>query len=289
MKLQQLKSIWEVRKHNLNVSNTAQRLYTSQPGISRQIRQLEEELGVQIFARSGRHYTHVTEVGEIIIEQAGEILRRMDGIRQAADDFRNERAGNLRIATTLAACLPPATLQTFAARYPGVSLQIHQASFTDLADLAISGETDLILFTRDATAENEGGQEPDDLVMLPCYHWRLFAPATTVVGFRRGSYLRGYTYNFLELLAPHLTPSLISQAEAAGSRAAMDALLADINLPVIEGSPGESPGKSPEERDEEKQSSMNKKERKERKPRSKKGAGKPTKKSTQKAAKKETP
>ena len=70
MKLQQLKYIWEVAHHDLNVSATAQSLYTSQPGISKQIRLLEGELGVEIFARSGKHLTHITPAGEAIIDMA---------------------------------------------------------------------------------------------------------------------------------------------------------------------------------------------------------------------------
>ena len=83
MKLQQLRYIWEVAHHDLNVSATAQSLFTSQPGISKQIRLLEDELGVEVFARSGKHLTHITPVGEQIIEMAGQILR--DRKRAAGD------------------------------------------------------------------------------------------------------------------------------------------------------------------------------------------------------------
>jgi len=82
------------------VSATAQSLFTSQPGISKQIRLLEDELGVEIFARSGKHLTHVTDVGETIIEMAGQILRQVDTIKQVAQEFSNEKEGNLSIATT---------------------------------------------------------------------------------------------------------------------------------------------------------------------------------------------
>ncbi len=80
MKLQQLRYIWEVAHHDLNVSATAQSLYTSQPGISKQIRLLEDELGVEVFARSGKHLTHVTPAGEAILEAAGEVLRKVESI-----------------------------------------------------------------------------------------------------------------------------------------------------------------------------------------------------------------
>ena len=100
MKLQQLRYIWEVAHHDLNVSATAQSLFTSQPGISKQIRLLEDELNVEIFARSGKHLTHVTPVGEVIIEQAGEILRKVETIKQIAQEFSDEKQGSLSIATT---------------------------------------------------------------------------------------------------------------------------------------------------------------------------------------------
>ena len=97
MKLQQLRYIWEVAHHDLNVSATAQSLFTSQPGISKQIRLLEDELGVEIFARSGKHLTHVTTVGETIINMAGQILREVDAIKQVAQEFSDEKQGSLHV------------------------------------------------------------------------------------------------------------------------------------------------------------------------------------------------
>ena len=87
MKLQQLRYVWEVTRHNLNVSDTAQSLYTSQPGISKQIRLLEDELKLEIFARSGKHLTHVTPAGEEIVRMAGEIVRQTDSIKQLAQEY----------------------------------------------------------------------------------------------------------------------------------------------------------------------------------------------------------
>ena len=87
MKLQQLRYIWEVAHHDLNVSATAQSLYTSQPGISKQIRLLEDELGVEVFARSGKHLTRVTPAGERIINTAGEILRRSRASSRSPRNF----------------------------------------------------------------------------------------------------------------------------------------------------------------------------------------------------------
>src|ERR1700747_2217029 len=100
MKLQQLRYIWEVAHHELNVSLTAQSLYTSQPGISKQIRLLEDELGVEIFSRSGKHLTRVTPAGQAILAIAGEVLRKVESIRQVALEYSDEKRGHLSIATT---------------------------------------------------------------------------------------------------------------------------------------------------------------------------------------------
>ena len=100
MKLQQLRYIWEVAHHDLNVSATAQSLYTSQPGISKQIRLLEDELGVEIFSRSGKHLTRITPAGEAILHTTGEILRKVESIKQVAQEFSNDKKGSLSLATT---------------------------------------------------------------------------------------------------------------------------------------------------------------------------------------------
>ena len=126
MKLQQLRYIWEVAHHDLNVSATAQSLYTSQPGISKQIRLLEDELGVEIFSRSGKHLTRVTPAGETIIEQAGDILRKVDSIKRVAQEFSNEKRGSLDVATTHTQAryaLPP-IISRFINQYPEVSLNM---------------------------------------------------------------------------------------------------------------------------------------------------------------------
>ena len=100
MKLQQLRYIWEVKRHDLNISATALGLYTSQPGISKQIRLLEEELGVEIFTRNGKHLSKVTPIGEDILEIVGEILNKVDGIKGLANDYKSPTEGSLSISTT---------------------------------------------------------------------------------------------------------------------------------------------------------------------------------------------
>ena len=100
MKLQQLRYIWEVAHHDLNVSATAQSLYTSQPGISKQIRLLEDELGVEVFARSGKHLTQVTPAGQEIIRIAREVLSKVDAIKSVAGEHTWPDKGSLYVATT---------------------------------------------------------------------------------------------------------------------------------------------------------------------------------------------
>ncbi|MBT4162377.1 MAG: HTH-type transcriptional regulator CysB [Gammaproteobacteria bacterium] len=323
MKLQQLRYIWEVAHHELNVSATAQSLYTSQPGISKQIRLLEDELGIEIFARSGKHLTHITPVGKTILEQAGEILKKVESIKQAAHEFRDEKTGSLSIATThtQARYALPAVIESFIGQYPDVALHMHQGSPVQIAELAANGDVDFAIAT-------EGLELFGDLVMLPCYRWNrsivvpnnhplvakervtlqdvaahpivtyvfgftgrsklddafqkegleprvvftatdadviktyvrlglgigiiadmahdqfedpdlvaldashLFAPSTTMIGCRRGTFLRGFMYDFIELFAPHLSRELIDQAFAADNHAEVDKLFEDVALPL---------------------------------------------------------
>ncbi len=166
MKLQQLRYIWEVAHHDLNVSATAQSLYTSQPGISKQIRLLEDELGVEVFARSGKHLTRVTPAGERIITTAGEILRKVESIKQIAQEFSNEKKGTLSIATTHTQAryaLPP-VISNFIKQYPDVALHMHQGSPMQIAEMAADGTVDFAIAT-------EALELFGDLVMMPCYRW----------------------------------------------------------------------------------------------------------------------
>lgn len=323
MKLQQLRYIWEVAHHELNVSATAQSLYTSQPGISKQIRLLEDELGVEVFARSGKHLTRVTPAGETIIEKAGEILRIVESIKQVAQEFSNEQKGSLSVATTHTQAryaLPP-VIENFISRYPDVSLHMHQGTPIQIAEMAADGAVDFAIAT-------EGLELFGDLVMLPCYKWNrcivvskdhplanvtnisledvanypivtyvfgftgrskldeafmhhglapkvvftatdadviktyvrlglgigiiaqmaydaeldsdlvaldashLFESSTTMIGCRRGTFLRGYMFEFVELFAPHLTKEIVEEAFERHNRAELIQLFSDLELPV---------------------------------------------------------
>ena len=150
MKLQQLRYIWEVAHHDLNVSATAQVLYTSQPGISKQIRLLEDELGVEIFARSGKHLTRITPAGESILQVAGEILRKVESIKQVAQEYSDERRGSLSISTThtQARYALPGVIEGFMKHYPDVSLHMHQGTPMQIAEMAANGTTDFAMTSR---------------------------------------------------------------------------------------------------------------------------------------------
>lgn len=166
MKLQQLRYIVEVVNHNLNVSSTAEGLYTSQPGISKQVRMLEDELGVQIFARSGKHLTKVTPAGQEIIRIARDVLSKVDAIKAVAGEHTYPDKGSLYIATThtQARYTLPNVIKGFVERYPRVSLHLHQGSPTQIAEAVSKGVADFAIATEALYLYN-------DLIMLPCYYW----------------------------------------------------------------------------------------------------------------------
>lgn len=321
MNLRQLRYISAVARHGLNVSATADSLYTSQPGVSKQIQLLEEELGVQIFERSGKQLTRITPAGEAIIEMAERILSEAESIPEVAKEFTDPQSGTLSIATThtQARFVLPPIIRDFVGRYPKVALHMHQGSPAQIAELATSGEADFAI-------ASEALDRFDNLIVMPCYLWNraivtprghplctkkltlervtqypivtcdfdftndsqhvvckspvlepnvvftamdadviktyvriglgigivakmaydprtdddlcaldashLFEASTTKIAFRRGTFLRGYMYDFVELFAPHLTREVVDAAIRARSGEEQQRLFADIELPV---------------------------------------------------------
>ena len=166
MKLHQLRYIWEVAKQDLNVSKAAAHLFSSQPGISKQIRLLEEELGLQIFTRRGKHLVEITEAGREILDTSGEILQQVEKIQSLAREYGQEQAGSLSLATTHTQCryvLPP-VIRRFIDKYPGISLHMHQGTPKQISASAAEGAADFAIAT-------EALELYSDLVMLPCYRW----------------------------------------------------------------------------------------------------------------------
>ena len=166
MKLQQLHYVREVARHGLNVSVTARRLYTSQSGISRQVRSLEDELGLKIFQRGGKHFTEITQAGEVIIALADEILETVDKLKLVALEYTDTDEGMLSIATThtQARYVLPPIIQSFRKRYPEVTLHMHQGTPMQISELADKGTVEFAIAT-------EALELFENLVMMPCYHW----------------------------------------------------------------------------------------------------------------------
>lgn len=166
MNLQQLRYILEIVRHNLSVSEAADALYTSQPGVSKQVRQLEEELGIEIFARHGKRLTAVTEPGREVVAIAERMLREAENLRQVGQDFRDEDSGRLVVATThtQARYALPRIVADFMRRYPKVQLHIHQGNPRQICEQVLAGEADIAIAT-------EAAADLPDLVLLPCHQW----------------------------------------------------------------------------------------------------------------------
>ena len=166
MKLQQLRYLVEVSRCGLNVSEAAEVLYTSQPGVSKQIKLLEDELGVVVFERSGKRLTAITEPGKRVLEIAGRILREVANIKRVSEEYAGGDTGSLVIATThtQARYALPAVVKQFVERHPDVRLSMHQGSPPQIAEWTLKGEADIAIAT-------EALDQYPQLVMLPCYQW----------------------------------------------------------------------------------------------------------------------
>ncbi len=166
MKLQQLRYIVAMVRHDLNVSQTAEALFTSQPGVSKQIRALEDELGVELFNRRGKQIVSLTDAGERVVELASDVLQGVESIRTVGRELANPNVGELAIATTHTQAryvLPPVIAQ-FREAYPHVSLQLHQGTPSQIAEMLAGGDVDFAIST-------EGQAHFEDMALLPCYRW----------------------------------------------------------------------------------------------------------------------
>lgn len=166
MKLQQLRYLREIAKRGLNLSEAAEALHTSQPGVSKQIRLLEEELGVDILVRHGKRVIDMTEPGRMILTIVERILHDADDLRQVAREFGSQGSGSFVIATThtQARYALPSVVRRFTQRYPKVRLSLRQGSPEYIAGLVRSGDADVAIAT-------ESTEFYSGLVLLPCYQW----------------------------------------------------------------------------------------------------------------------
>ena len=303
MNLQQLRYVNEIVRRGLKISDAADALYTSQPNISKQIKQLEQELGIDIFVRNGKRVVAITEPGQAILDIARRMLHDAENLRQVGQEFHLQDSGHLTIATThtQARYILPPVVKQFIRRYPKVKLGLHQGNPTQIAEQVLNGEADVAIATESLSLY-------DDLVTLPCYEWHhcvvvpprhplleekrltlakiaqypivtydfafsgrgkineafekagiapnialtaidadviktyvelglgigilaeiafvperdrhlrmidakhLFKPNTMRIAIRKNEYLRGYTYDFIELFAPLLTRAVVAKA-----------------------------------------------------------------------------
>jgi len=166
MKLQQLRYLLAIVDNGLNITAAAERLYTSQPGVSKQLKLLEEELGLQLFSRKGKSLDRVTSAGEQVIDRARAIMKEVDNIRSLASDYYQEEEGSLSIATThtQARYVLPEIIGEFRKRFPKVNLNLHQGTSEQIADMVAANDIDFAIATgsRDLFA---------DLMLVPSYHW----------------------------------------------------------------------------------------------------------------------
>jgi LysR family cys regulon transcriptional activator len=166
MKLQQLRFLATVAQSDLNITTAASKLYTTQPAVSKQLRQLEDELGFKIFVRHGRALSKVTPPGERVIDCAVRVLREIQNIKGISTDFKDDSAGTLSIGTThtQARYVLPPVIKEFRERYPKVQFNLLQGTSEQIAEMARIGRIDLAIATGSAS-------DFDKFVLLPCYRW----------------------------------------------------------------------------------------------------------------------
>ena len=166
MNLQQLRYLNEIVRCELNISDAAAALYTSQPGVSKQIKLLEEELGLDIFVRNGKRIVAITDPGKEVLDIARRVLHETDNLRQVGQEFKRQDSGALTIATThtQARYALPQVVKAFTQAYPEVKLGLHQGSPTQIAEQVLSGAVDIGIATESLALY-------DELVTLPCYEW----------------------------------------------------------------------------------------------------------------------
>jgi LysR family cys regulon transcriptional activator len=166
MTLQQLRYLCEVAKQGLNISAAAAALHISQPGISKQIRQLEDELALTVYVRSGKRIVGITAEGQAVLAAAERMVREADNLRSLGKELRSPDEGLLTIATThtQARYVLPPVVQRFSDRYPAVKLILHQGNPEQVAEAVASSAADLAIAT-EAVASNPA------LLTLPCYQW----------------------------------------------------------------------------------------------------------------------
>lgn len=167
MNLHQFRFVQEAVRRNLNLTEAAKSLHTSQPGVSKAIIELEEELGVEIFARHGKRLKRVTEPGQLVLKSIEVILRELGNLKRIGEQYSAEDSGTLSIATThtQARYVLPEKVAALRAAYPKVNISLHQGSPDQVARMLIDEVAEIGIATESLAAYTE-------LVTLPCYEWQ---------------------------------------------------------------------------------------------------------------------
>jgi LysR family cys regulon transcriptional activator len=170
MNLHQFRFVREAVRQNFNLTEAAKALYTSQPGVSKAIIELEDELGVEIFTRHGKRVRSLTEPGRIILASVEKILQEVESLKRVGKDYAAQDQGNLVIAAThtQARYSLPSAIAEFKKRFPKVHLSILQGSPTQVAEMVIHDQADIAIAT-EAIANYK------ELVSLPCFQWQHLA------------------------------------------------------------------------------------------------------------------
>jgi len=166
MNLHQFRFVQEAVRRNLNLTETAKALFTSQPGVSKAILELEEELGIDLFVRHGKRLRRVTEPGQEVLKAIDVILREVANLKRIGEEYSKQDAGTLSIAAThtQARYVLPEPVAQLRRRFPKVQVSLHQGAPDQVVQMLLDGTADIGLAT-------EALSEPEDLVSLPCYEW----------------------------------------------------------------------------------------------------------------------
>ena len=167
MNLHQFRFVQEAVRRNLNLTEAARALHTSQPGVSKAIIELEEELGIEIFARHGKRLRRVTEPGQHVLESIGIILREVNNLKRIGEQYSAQDSGTLSIATThtQARYVLPIPIAKLREAYPKVNISLHQGAPDQVARMLIDEVAEIGVAT-------ESLADYDELVTLPCYEWQ---------------------------------------------------------------------------------------------------------------------
>ena len=167
MNLHQFRFVQEAVRRNLNLTEAAKALHTSQPGVSKAIIELEEELGVDIFARHGKRIKRITEPGQHVLQSIEIIMREVNNLKRIGEQFSAQDSGTLSIATThtQARYVLPGPVARLRQAYPKVGISLHQGSPDQVARMLLDDVADIGVATESLT-------QYEDLVTLPCYEWQ---------------------------------------------------------------------------------------------------------------------